>query len=410
MSSEVPNPYGSDYKWPADLYTEMIDMGALSFFCYEFAHIADVARKVKKNGENLKGLIIDETSGQVSKSEETEADLKRSFTPSEVKSIIEENQKVLEDHYPSEFNDTTYLMKTLDRMEERAKESENSVSRPLTLEEFDDRNQNKELVYAITKDSVNKRLTVVFRGSDNLAFASNWKTNANILKTTEPVPDCMKDKIPLKTISVHRGFYNYVFAKTADESDAADITKYNEIVSDLKVLLKKYPDHKVYVTGHSLGAALSTLTAFYLACEEDIPKPVSCVNFASPRVGNADFLSAVQYLEKTKKLRVLRSVNENDLVTVMPSIGFQHVGFQVTAFHKGRFCKLHDPEINYPRYNMGFSEWCKVAWSNSVFTNLNPRYDHGDYIKRILSNEKFLRTKNLNSMYADPKLVGFTLK
>ena len=50
----------------------------------------------------------------------------------------------------------------------------------------------------------------------------------------------------------------------------------------------------VYVTGHSLGAALATLAGFYLSCDPEIPKPVSSISFASPRVGDASFLNVVQ--------------------------------------------------------------------------------------------------------------------
>jgi hypothetical protein len=62
------------------------------------------------------------------------------------------------------------------------------------------------------------------------------------------------------------------------------------------------------VTGHSLGAALSSLVAFYLACEDDIPKPVTCLNFASPRIGDSGFRDAVRSLEQRKALRMLRVV------------------------------------------------------------------------------------------------------
>jgi hypothetical protein len=62
------------------------------------------------------------------------------------------------------------------------------------------------------------------------------------------------------------------------------------------------------VTGHPLGAALSSLVAFYLACEDDIPKPVTCLNFASPRIGDSGFRDAVRWLEPRKMLRMLRGV------------------------------------------------------------------------------------------------------
>lgn len=66
--------------------------------------------------------------------------------------------------------------------------------------------------------------------------------------------------------------------------------------------------HHSYVTGHSLGGALSTIVGVFLACDPEIPKPVSVVNFASPRVGGRHFLHAAKWLERKRWLRVLRVV------------------------------------------------------------------------------------------------------
>ena len=72
-------------------------------------------------------------------------------------------------------------------------------------------------------------------------------------------------------------YADYMFSPTIDKDDPEDTTKFDQILADIKPLLEKYPDHKLYVTGHSLGAALSTLASFYLACDPDIPKPVRYV-------------------------------------------------------------------------------------------------------------------------------------
>jgi len=195
-----------------------------------------------------------------------------------------------------------------------------------------------------------------------------------------------------------------------DDNDAEDRTKYDEIVSELKDLLKQYPDHKVYVTGHSLGAALSTVMSFFLCCEEGIPSPVSCINFASPRVGDKKFLAAITYLEKTKKLRMLRSVNENDLITTAPNIGYKHVGWQVTTYKKGWFGRIRKPEIYYSAQKRGFWGSIKTAWGNGILSNFNLAYDHSNYTKRIKLVEKYLENEDLNTMYSKPDLVGFSLE
>jgi hypothetical protein len=178
----------------------------------------------------------------------------------------------------------------------------------VTLEEYDDKHQNQEMVYGVTKDDVNKRITLVFRGTENgLAMRTNWYTNLYFNKEQANVPDAVKDVI-LDGMRVHGGFHNYVFSLTADKTDNSEFRKYDEILKDVKGLLKKNPTYKLYVTGHSLGAALANLVAFYLACDPEIPKPVTCINFASPRLGDSNFFAATQWLEERKWLRMLRVV------------------------------------------------------------------------------------------------------
>jgi hypothetical protein len=178
----------------------------------------------------------------------------------------------------------------------------------VTLEEYDDKDQNNEMVYGVTKDDVNKRITLVFRGSENaLSLRTNWSANLYFNKEKANVPDAVKDVIP-GGMRIHGGYYNYMFKLTEDKTDKSEFRKYDEILEDVKSLLKKNPTYKLYVTGHSLGAALANLMAFYLVCDPEIPKPVTCINFASPRLGDANFLAATQWLEERNWLRMLRVV------------------------------------------------------------------------------------------------------
>jgi hypothetical protein len=55
-----------------------------------------------------------------------------------------------------------------------------------------------------------------------------------------------------------------------------------------------YSDYKLFITGHSLGGALATLTTVALVgCDlaTTIPAilPITTITFASPRVGNGGF-------------------------------------------------------------------------------------------------------------------------
>jgi pimeloyl-ACP methyl ester carboxylesterase len=99
---------------------------------------------------------------------------------------------------------------------------------------------------------------VVFRGSTSIA---DWVNNLDAVLTD--YPRCSKCK-------VHKGFYK------AQQSVISYIT------SSVQALRQKYPSYTVIVTGHSLGAAVATLTAIDL--QESGMGAVRLFNFGSPRV------------------------------------------------------------------------------------------------------------------------------
>jgi hypothetical protein len=82
--------------------------------------------------------------------------------------------------------------------------------------------------------------------------------------------------------------------------------------------LKRTDGHRLLFAGHSLGAAMATLAA-------SLRTPASLYTFGSPRVGNADFVAA---LEK-KQLDHHRYVDCCDLVARVPPaglLGYAHIG------------------------------------------------------------------------------------
>jgi triacylglycerol lipase len=107
---------------------------------------------------------------------------------------------------------------------------------------------------------------------------------------------------------VHQGFLAYV----------------EKILPDLAEPLAA-ANGPVFATGHSLGAALATLTGALL-------EPVhAVVTFGSPRVGDRAFRDAYPR-------RVLRVVNNNDFVARIPPAGFfRHVGELVYIDRNGEF-------------------------------------------------------------------------
>lgn len=386
-------------------------MAAASFLVYTFGYILQAARD---QPGVMVGLSVDEEKRRVNKKCSTttktklsEMQLSRSFTPHEVAKIVQENAALLAEAFPREFKDPSLVEQSLEALQKRVDENSNFLERPLTLREYDDKHQQHELVYAVAVDDINKRVTLVFRGTDNdLTFFSDWSTNMHMSKTAVPLPDSLKGKVVFDSVELHSGFYNYLFNKTFDDSDDPERKKYDEIMADVKPLLAANPSYKLYVTGHSLGGALSGMTSFFLACDDSIPKPVTCLNFASPRIGDSKYLQAVQVLERGHQLRFCRVNNDKDSICVVPMFNYYHAGFQVRLY---KDANQHQPEITFPKVaDSTWNKW-KRTWSNSLPASLNMGYDHSDYRERIEANRAALEAIDLNSLYETAALTGFTV-
>lgn len=104
---------------------------------------------------------------------------------------------------------------------------------------------------------------VVFRGSTSVY---NWLEDLDAFQI--PYPDC-------EECEVHEGFF---YGKESVIED---------ILATVKSLTTIHPDHRVIVTGHSLGAALASLTALDII-KSGIENEVVLVNFGSPRFGNLE--------------------------------------------------------------------------------------------------------------------------
>ena len=93
-------------------------------------------------------------------------------------------------------------------------------------------------------------------------------------------------------------------------------------IKDDLLAFKEINDYPLFLTGHSLGAALATLVTAYLS-NSNINMD-SCYTYGSPRVGDADFANALE------GKNIYRMVNYCDVVTMVPfdvaAIQYRHVG------------------------------------------------------------------------------------
>ncbi|MGB1799632.1 MAG: lipase family protein [Gammaproteobacteria bacterium] len=133
-------------------------------------------------------------------------------------------------------------------------------------------------------------LIIVFRGSDE---AEDWGINTQINQSDFT----NKGK-------VHSGFKK------------AYLSIREDLFSELKN--NSLP---LFITGHSLGAALAALATSELYENKHFD---SCYTFGSPRIGNSEFVNSV------RSKSIYRIVNNSDIVTTIPidfkTINYRHIG------------------------------------------------------------------------------------
>jgi pimeloyl-ACP methyl ester carboxylesterase len=119
--------------------------------------------------------------------------------------------------------------------------------------------------------------------------------------------------------------------------------------------LKPYDPSKVWITGHSLGAALATLAA-------SLVPGATLVTFGSPRVGDHAF--AALFAQRD----VRRYVDCSDVVTMVPPelLGYKHVGAIRYIDRNGEFQDWNeatpDDPIDDDRWEARAIYLAKLAW------------------------------------------------
>jgi len=157
-----------------------------------------------------------------------------------------------------------------------------------------------DIQVGIAISEVKQIITVVFRGSESML---DWYYDLMVFKHK------LKDDI-----YVHSGFYKQLTSNCV----------YEELVKNIRLVLEEHPNYDIYVTGHSLGGALSTLFGYMLASR--VENNINVVSFASPRVGNYAWKKS---FEETKNLTHYRVTNKRDIVTAFPMYKYYHVGTNI---------------------------------------------------------------------------------
>ncbi|KAK3018139.1 hypothetical protein RJ639_004593 [Escallonia herrerae] len=147
-------------------------------------------------------------------------------------------------------------------------------------------------------------VVIAFRGT---ATCLEWIENLRATLTCLPHDMGHQTREPM----VESGFLSMYTSSTTNGPSLRDMVK-----EEIAKISNMYNDEplSVTITGHSLGAALATLTAYDLTATCDPRLLVTVVSFGGPRVGNGSFRCQLE----RSGTRILRIVNSDDLITKMP--------------------------------------------------------------------------------------------
>jgi predicted lipase len=139
--------------------------------------------------------------------------------------------------------------------------------------------------------------------------------------------------------------------------------------------------YTIVTTGHSLGAALSTLMAARAAALNNFETTILNVSFASPFVGDQAFRDSFYKWEKTNKVKHLRISNYEDVVplipfTTLPALpgkffAYKHTGVNVKLYNKS-LIHPNQTRISYPKKDSALNEVHNALHSNILNQHIEP--------------------------------------
>ena len=184
-----------------------------------------------------------------------------------------------------------------------------------------------------------KKITIIFRGIES---KTDWFYNINTrlisLTKENHLPSCFKNIIKdrYKNIKVHNGYYKQLIKHGI----------YNKLVNYINSLLSQfdeYNNYDIFITGHSAGGALATLTGYFLS--HDLSnKNINIISFGSPRVGNYNFKND---FEKIKNLSHYRVINNKDIIAAIPYFYYYHTGYEIKLIKNNIYYNKKSTIYNY---------------------------------------------------------------
>lgn len=259
--------------------------------------------------------------------------------------------------------------------------------------DFDDRLSEEglksELVFAVMINRTHKRISIIFRGTvslkDGLMDGNFWRSSHKLI---EDITD--------NGALVHSGFKNYLLRETKLGSGS----QFQNIQNVLKELYfykengRDYSDHKLMISGHSLGGSLAQFSSFLIAGSSElkfIPSPIRAITMASPVVGDKNFFNAYRELEKKGRLRHIRISNTQDIITGDPT---PHRAYVQTGVN----IHVNEDEVAEAAYSN--TRHCISLVSGDPLSH-HGIYTEGGYFNRLFSRHPDDPTKFTNQEILD---------
>jgi hypothetical protein len=185
----------------------------------------------------------------------------------------------------------------------------------LAYDRFEDGGRTRELFVAKLEGGGFKLLktfhaektdTQAFLAESSDGYAVLAFRGTEIAKRQDVLIDAKAMKVSVLEGRIHGGFR----------------TAYASVARAIQKSILKLKDTPLYITGHSLGAALATVATQSLEHHLGIREMIAaCYTFGSPRVGD-------RHYDREFKSPIYRVVNTTDIVTVIPllAMGYIHIG------------------------------------------------------------------------------------
>ncbi|KAK9689929.1 hypothetical protein RND81_09G091800 [Saponaria officinalis] len=151
-----------------------------------------------------------------------------------------------------------------------------------------------------------------------------------------------------KEPKVMRGWLT-IYTSDDSRSPFTKLSARAQLLTKIKQLLDQYKDENISITltGHSLGATLSILSAFDIVENLEAKIPVSAIVFGCPKVGNKLFK---ERFEAHKNLKVLHVKNVIDLIPHYPPRIMKYV-------HLGTDLEIDTRKSHYLKDSKNPSDW-----------------------------------------------------